>query len=942
MSAKKNNFSDTLNLPKTDFPMRANLSEKEPQIIKRWQEMDIYRLITEQRAGSPTYILHDGPPYANGKIHAGTAMNKVLKDIIVKCQTMRGFYSPYLPGWDCHGLPIEHKVMSELGESAKDMSTAEIRAKCRKYANKFVGVQREQFRRLGIFGRWEEPYLTMDRDYEVAVIGALKEMLGKNYIYRTLKPVYWCTSCETALADAEVEYADLKGYSIFLRFKVVSGLEELFKKTGLPVYFTVWTTTPWTLPANLAIAVNPNFDYLALRAKFKGEEAIYILAMDMLEDPLSRMGLEVLGEVTTIKGKDLEGAVAHHPFYERTSPVVLADYVTREQGTGCVHTAPGHGHDDYLTGVRYNLPILTPVDKSGCFTAEAPGWEGLFVFKADPDIVKLLEDNGSLLSCRMESHSYPHCWRCKQPVIFRATEQWFVAVENLDLRKRALQAVRETKWIPHWGQARIEGMLSSRPDWCISRQRHWGVPIPVMFCKDCGQTVFTVETVEHFQTLVAKHGVDIWYEQEPRELLPPNYKCPHCAKAEFTKGGDILDVWFESGSSHLAVLNEKHGLSWPADLYLEGSDQHRGWFQLSLLVSMAVKDAPPFREVLTHGFMLDGQGKAMHKSYGNAISPEEIESKYGADILRLWVTSEDYREDIVLSFDLLEQVAEVYRRIRNTMRFMLGNIYDFDPAKDEVPWEKMEELDRYILLLFNDLKSKALDAYEAMEFHQVYHPIHNFCAVELSAFYLNIIKDRLYIYAPNDRRRRSAQTAMARILLDILRMLAPLLVFTCEEAYGYLPESFVRKPSIHLEEMAKPEDFEDEGLRQSWNKLMQIRQRANAVLEELRQAGAVGNSQDAVLRFYASGEVQKFLVDNLALLKEITIVSDIFIESGEIPAGVGTIEFDGSSSVVGMKAEKAGGKKCPRCWVWSPGVGADSRHPEVCERCSQVLNELEV
>lgn len=938
MGAQKDKYSRTLNLPKTDFPMRANLSEREPQIIDRWEEMEVYRLICESSADRPTYILHDGPPYANEYIHAGTAMNKVLKDFVIKYQTMKGMRAPYLPGWDCHGQPIEHIVVSGLEERAKELSTAEIRHLCREHAQKYVDIQREQFRRLGVFGKWDEPYLTMNKDYEATVISAFKEVVKKGYVYRTLKPVYWCTSCETALAEAEVEYAELESYSIFLRFEVVEGLDELRKETGLPIYFTVWTTTPWTLPANLAVAVNPNLQYIALKASFKGEEGVYILAMEMLEDPLPKMELSVQEEVATFKGSDLEGVVARHPFYDRPSPLVLADHVSREQGTGCVHTAPGHGHEDYLTGVRYGLSILAPVDNQGCFTAEAEGFEGRYVFDADPDIVKLLDEKGRLLSSETVSHSYPHCWRCKNPIIFRATEQWFISVENLDLRKRALTAVEETEWIPRWGEARIEGMLQSRPDWCISRQRHWGVPIPVFICHDCGRAVLSEQTVGHFQELVAEHGVDVWYEREAEELLPEGFKCPECKGGVFSKGQDILDVWFESGSSHLAVLTEENHLRWPADLYLEGSDQHRGWFQLSLLVSLCVKDAAPFRKVVTHGFMLDGEGRAMSKSRGNVISPEEIEEKYGADILRLWVTMEDYREDISLSFDLLEQVAEAYRRIRNTIRFMLGNLSDFDPLKDGLSFERMEELDRYILLLFKDLKRKVLSAYERMEFHQIYHAVHNFCAVDLSAFYLNVIKDRLYIYAPDDERRRSAQSALALMLVDLLRMLAPILVFTTEEAYGHLPEELSRREFVHLEEMVQVDTFEDEELRVRWEKLMRVRQEANIVLEELRRTGEVGNSQDAHLRLYADGPMKEFLTKNLGNIKEITVVSGVLVEEGEGVSPARQVEFD--DGTVRVTAEKAGGEKCARCWMWSSRVGSDRNHPQVCERCSEVLSEI--
>ncbi|RLC43208.1 MAG: isoleucine--tRNA ligase [Candidatus Coatesbacteria bacterium] len=932
MVEKKNDFGQTLNLPRTSFPMRANLPVNEPKLLKKWEDMDLYNKIEEKSRGRPLYVLHDGPPYANGHIHAGTALNKVLKDIVVKYKTMSGFYAPYLPGWDCHGLPIELKVSQEIEKKEGGLTTVEIREACRKFAMKYVEIQRDEFRRLAVFGRWNTPYLTMNPKYEETVIEVFRDLFNKGYIYRQFRPVYWCYSCETALAEAEVEYSDKEAYSIFVTFKVVRGLEDIRERYKLPVYFVIWTTTPWTLPANVAIALNPGFKYVAL----KTERGIYILSMNMIEDPIPKMNLGEYEEVATFSGKELEGVVTEHPFIERESIVVLADYVSSEAGTGCVHTAPGHGHDDFITGKKYELPILTPVDDKGRFTEEVELFEGRFVFDADKDIIDLLKERGALLGAERISHSYPHCWRCKKPIIFRATEQWFVAVDNNRLRERALKAVKETEWIPKWSQARIVGMLNVRPDWCISRQRNWGVPIPIFYCDECNEPIVSDETLKFFQNLVREKGVEVWYLEETDSLLPPGTKCPKCGSKRFSKGNDILDVWFESGSSHLAVLKPENGLQWPSDLYLEGSDQHRGWFQISLLIAMATRGAPPFSTVLTHGFMIDENGRAMHKSLGNVISPNEITDKYGADVLRLWVTSEDYRNDIVLSFNLLDQVAEVYRRIRNTIRFMLGNLYDFDATKHSVSLEDMEEMDIYALMKFNELKKKVLSYYELMEFHKIFHSVHYFCAEDMSAFYLDVLKDRLYIEKPDSPRRRSAQTAISKILKEFLLLMAPIIPFTTEEAYQNLPDTMRDVESVHLGDLPTIDEWERPELYSRWEKLMEVRGEVNKALEDLRKSGDIGHSLDAEVVLYSEGEVRELLNRAKQILPELFIVSSVVFSEERLEGEGVSVVFDGDLMI---KVRKAEGEKCPRCWHYSKEIGMVRDVKGLCPRCGIIISD---
>jgi isoleucyl-tRNA synthetase len=926
----QNDYSKTLMLPKTDFPMRANLKEKEPKLLKFWDEIRLYEKIEELTKERPSYILHDGPPYANGNIHAGTAMNKVLKDIVVKYKTMTGFYSPFLPGWDCHGLPIEHKVLTQLGEKAKEKTKLEIRKQCRKYAQKYVDIQREQFKRLGILGRWKEAYLTMDPEYETTVIDVFKSLYNQGYIYREYRPVYWCYSCETALADAEVEYKNLKSPSIFVRFEVIEGLENLKTEHKLPVYFIIWTTTPWTLPANVAIALNPTFQYDAL----KNEDGIYILARNLEEDPLEIIDFKDIEHIKSFTGNELAGTITKHPFYERKIPVVLADYVTTEQGTGCVHTAPGHGHDDFVTGRKYNLPTLAPVNENGFFTEEAKPYNGLFVFDADETIVRDLNKSGALLFSEDITHTYPHCWRCKEPVIFRATKQWFISVDYHKLRDKSLKSVKETEWIPSWGQDRITGMIENRPDWCISRQKNWGVPIPVFFCKECDEVYINDETLDKISELVRDYGTDIWFEKEPEELLPPDASCDKCGSSDFRKGEDILDVWFESGSSHFAVLKPENGLSWPSDMYLEGSDQHRGWFQLSLLLSLAVKNSPPFSTVLTHGFLLDKDGRAMHKSAGNAISPDEIIKQYGADVLRLWVTSENFRNDIILSFDILKQVSEVYRRIRNTFRFILGNLYDFTPEDDSFDYDELEEIDKFALILLEELKRKVLSAYESIEYHKIFHSVHNFCAVQMSSFYLDVIKDNLYIENYNSKIRRSTQTALSQILTELLSMLTPITPFTAEEVYSHIPGTFNTLESVHFMEFPSPRDIINEELKERWTTLLKIRKEVNMDLEILRNENIIGHPLDAKVEIWGDNEIGELLRDYKDLLKKIFIVSQVELKDSPGEDFRYGEEFNKNLAI---KVSKASGKKCQRCWNFSESVGIIEGKEDLCERCVSIL-----
>ncbi|MBU1487411.1 isoleucine--tRNA ligase, partial [bacterium] len=748
-------YSKTLNLPKTEFPMRANLSKREPAFLEFWQEIGLYDLLRQKGAGKQKYILHDGPPYANGHIHMGHALNKVLKDIIVKFKNMTGFDAPYVPGWACHGLSIEHKVAKTLkpGESK-----IRVREMCHSYALSFVDIQRDEFKRLGVFGDWENPYLTLLPSYCASILEAFGELVRAGYVYKGRKPVHWCASCKTALAEAEVEYLEKSSPSIYVKFPLKKAAFEFPAHTSV----LIWTTTPWTLPANVAIALGGDHDYALVKA---GEEVL-IMAKRLIPVVMKEAGIldyELLGE---IRGKELEGGLCENPLMGRESRLILGDYVTLDQGTGCVHTAPGHGLEDYEAGLRYGLPILNPVDDNGRFTDEAGEFAGENVFAANKLINERLKEKGFLLYRDELTHSYPHCWRCKKPVLFRATSQWFISMDKNSLRQRSLEAAENVRWIPSWGENRFYGMLKDRPDWCISRQRAWGVPIPAFYCLGCGQSLLDVEVIKETANIVRKEGMDIWFKKEPDYFLK-GVACPKCGGKEFRREEDILDVWFDSGSSHLAVLKQRDDLSWPADLYLEGSDQHRGWFQSSLLVSMGATQAPPYKGVLTHGFMVDAEGKAMSKSMGNTIAPEQIIKKFGADILRLWVISEDYRADIKLSDEILTRMADSYRKMRNTFRFLLGNLYDFDPEKDSLACDSLRPIDKYLLSRLQALVSDVRKAYTDFEFHRIYHLLNNFCVATLSSFYLDVAKDVLYTFKPDSKERRAIQTVMHKALLTL-------------------------------------------------------------------------------------------------------------------------------------------------------------------------------
>ena len=920
-------YKETLNLPRTDFPMKANLSQKEPEMLKNWEQTGLYKNIREQAKGRETYILHDGPPYANGSIHLGTALNKILKDIVIKSKNMSGLDSPYVPGWDCHGLPIEHQVDKELGDSRHELSQTDKRRSCRVYAEKYVGIQREQFKRLGIFGAWDDPYLTMNYSYEATTIAELGKLFLNGSVYKGKKPVYWCASCRTALAEAEVEYADHKTPSIYVKFPVVSNMAGLVPTLcGEKISVVIWTTTPWTLPANLAIALHKDFSYELLRV---GNEVL-ILARERHEDCLKAFGIldsELLAE---LPGAALEGITCRHPWIDRESKVILAPFVTLETGTGCVHIAPGHGQDDYEIGMKYGLANYAPVDDAGRFTEEVEEFAGQFVFAANADIIKKLKEIGALLALAELEHAYPHCWRCKQPIIFRSTEQYFISMEKNDLRGKALAAIDDVKWLPSWGRERIYGMVEKRPDWCISRQRLWGVPIAIFICDACHGEVLTETILQHVVGLVEQHGADVWFAREPQDLMPAGTTCPHCGEGSFTKEKDILDVWFDSGVSHAAVLEARPDLKSPADLYLEGSDQHRGWFHSSLLESLGTRGRPPYRSVLTHGFVVDGEGKKMSKSVGNVIDSQAIIDKYGAEILRLWVASEDYTEDIRISEEILKRLVEAYRRIRNTCRYILGNISDFDVASHQVDYQDMEEIDRFILQRLEGVVRRVRDAYERFQFHMVYYTIYNFCTVDLSALYLDVLKDRLYTSPAASRERRSAQSAIYLLLHAMTRLLAPVLSFTAEEVWAAMPGYVGKETSVHMSQFPEPNPaHEDKELAARWETMLGIRAEISRAIEIARQSKIIGHSLDAAVMILPPEDLRSLLMAYGEDLRSLLIVSQVKIVGTDIP---GAYE---SSEITGLKigVAKAAGQKCGRCWIYSPCIGTDALHPEICDRC---------
>ncbi len=923
-------YRDTLNLPQTGFRMKAGLVQREPEAIAAWERDGLYEKVMAHTASRPLYILHDGPPYANGHIHMGHALNKVLKDVILRAKRMSGFSCPYVPGWDCHGLPIEHKVDKELGPKKKEISTLEFREACRSYARKWIDIQREGFRRLGILGDWQRPYLTIDYEYEAAIAAEFNRFLESGAVVRSRKPVYWCTSCRTALAEAEVEYHDHASPSIYVKFPFAGDAAEIDPAlAGRKAFFVIWTTTPWTLPANLAIALHPGYEYAAVEVD--GE--VFVMADGLVEQALAAFGKS--GEVLArFASAPLEGKKCRHPFMDRDSLIVLADYVTLDSGTGCVHTAPGHGREDHITGLRYGLEPLSPVDDRGFFTSEAGPYAGIRITEANRRIIDDLAEKNLLVAESRIEHSYPHCWRCKNPVIFRATEQWFVSMEKNDLRSRALEEIGKVKWLPAWGEERIHGMVKTRPDWCLSRQRAWGVPITAFVCRGCGAVCNTPEINRRVEEAFRREGADAWFAHEPAFFLGDGAKCPACGSTDIGRETDILDVWFDSGVSHAAVLEQREGLSSPADLYLEGSDQHRGWFQSSLLASVGTRGRAPYKGVLTHGFVVDGKGKKMSKSLGNVIAPDKIIKKYGAEILRLWVVSEDYRDDIRLSDDILRQLSDAYRKIRNTFRFMLGNLGGFDPARP-VPVAEMGELDRWALRRYELLKRKVLAAYDSFEFHTVYHAIYNFCTVDLSSLYLDVVKDRLYASHPDDPARRAAQTVIYTMIDGILRLCAPVLVFTASEAWEFLPPLEGREEDVVFAAFPEPDDFLlAEDLAERWERLLGLRSAFTRALEAARAEKRIGHPLEARVVVECSGGDGEFIAANLELIKTLIIVSEL--ECGAV-SGDNVREDESGLRIL---VEPAPGGKCERCWTRSRSVGDDREHPDLCGRCAAVVKSL--
>ena len=917
-------YKATLNLPRTDFPMRANLPKREPEMLRRWADLGLYGRLLARNAGRPRFVLHDGPPYANGSIHLGTALNKVLKDIVVKSRAMAGWLAPYVPGWDCHGLPIEMQVEKELGRAKKESTPkAEVRALCREYAARFVGIQRGQFERLGVLGDWDHPYLTMDFDYEAREIRVLGRCIEAGLLYRRRRPVQWCWSCLTALAEAEVEYADITSPSVYVAYPFVDPLPAAL--AGLDgVAAAAWTTTPWTLPASLAVAVHPEHEYVAVTL---GDRAL-VVAAALVPALAEAMGVgEPPRELRRFRGRDLEGARCRHPWLERVVPVVLADYVTLESGTGLVHTAPGHGQEDYQTGLRYGLDVLAPVDERGRFTDAVPEWKGMRVFDADADIVRHLRAVGALLAAEDYVHSYPHCWRCKNPIVFRATEQWFIGMDLTGLRDRALAEIDRVRWVPEWGRDRLHGMVATRPDWCLSRQRDWGVPIIALFCETCGAEHASRALCDHVAAIFEREGADAWFTRPLADLVPQGTRCARCGGTEFRRETDILDVWFDSGVSWSAVVEQRPELGGRADMYLEGSDQHRGWFQSSLLTCVAVEGRAPYDIVLTHGFFVDGTGRKMSKSLGNVISAEDIVERHGAELLRLWVAAEDYRVDIPVSQEILGQLVDAYRRLRNTARFLLSNLYDFDPARDAVPVAALPELERWALHRTHGLARRVQAAYEAYEFHIVHHALNTFCAVDLSAFYLDVRKDRLYCERPESTERRATQTVLYAMLDTLVRSMAPVLSFTADEIWTFMADT--TEPSVFLAGFAEPPaSWCDDELAVRYERLLAVRAAVTKAIEEARQAGVVKQGSEALITLGATGELAELLTSRLDDLPALFLVAEVMLGGGGAE----------SPLVAGLRVgvERASGEKCERCWRTLP-LGSDPRHPRLCRRCTAVV-----
>jgi isoleucyl-tRNA synthetase len=940
-------YKATLNLPRTDFPMKANLPQREPELLARWEQEGLYERIQEagQKAGRPLYVLHDGPPYANGRIHIGHALNKILKDIIVKSKTMAGFRVPYVPGWDCHGLPIEHQVLKELGDKKKTLDTPAIRKLCRDYAEKYFKIQRDEFKRLGVLGDWEHPYLTMEPAYEATILREFGKFVGQGGVYKGLKPVLWCTTDQTALAEAEVEYEDHTSPSIYVKFPLVNPPDRLaglwrvpFPQDVKTISAVIWTTTPWTLPANQAVCLHPEIDYAFVQA---GAEVL-IIARKLVDDVAKACALSGYHILGTKRGSEgFEGLETQRPLADGLSPILLGEFVTVDQGTGCVHIAPGHGQEDYELVLAYNrqaaapgerLEIVAPVDDAGRFTEAVREFAGQHVLKANPGIIERLRANARLLGSGSLTHSYPHCWRCKQPVIFRATEQWFVSMEKQNLRRRALDEIDRVRWVPARGRDRIHGMIANRPDWCLSRQRVWGVPIPGFTCTACRTVLADPSVIEHVAALVGRRGVDVWFETSVAELVPRGTTCSKCGGQAFEKERDILDVWFESGVSHAAVLKPRGDGWWPADLYLEGSDQHRGWFHSALLCSVTTDGQAPYKAVLTHGFVVDGEGKKMSKSAGNVVAPQDVIKQSGAEILRFWVAAQDYQEDLRISQNILSQLVEQYRKIRNTCRFLLSNLFDFDRSRDRVPYDRLPELDRWALLRLHHLIAKVREGYEQFDFRQIIHELDYFCSVDMSAVYLDVLKDRLYTFHRDSPARRASQTVLLDILLALTRLMAPILSFTAEEIWRILPEAARGKSaesSVHLAAFPEPDSqWNSPALAQRWERLLEVRGAVQAELERQRRDKVIGASLEARVEIDASPDTYE-LLRQYEDLPALFIVSQAHVErAANLPASPGFQV---------RRVARADGRKCERCWNYRPAVGTIPEHPTLCDRCVEAI-----
>ena len=918
-------YNATLNLPKTEFPMRAGLPQSEPKTLERWEEEKVYDKLIKKNEGKPLFVLHDGPPYANGDIHLGHALNKILKDFIVRYRNMDGHQSPFVPGWDTHGLPTELKARAKAGiGNSADISVLELRKLCEEFVRGYIDDQRSQFKRLGCVGEWDNPYITLNHEFEAEQIRVFAEMADKGYIYKGLKPVYWCPECKTALAEAEIEYAEDPCHSIYVKFPVTDDLGK-FAAMGIDpskVSFVIWTTTTWTLPANVAICVGPRYEYSVIKC---GDE-YYVMATDLYENAMSEAELTDYEVVGTIKGAELEYMKTRHPFIDRESLLIVGEHVTLESGTGCVHTAPGHGVDDYNVCTNYpEIPVICPVNADGVLTEEAGQFAGLTTDEANKKIAIYLDENGYLFALKKIIHQYPHCWRCKTPILFRATDQWFCSVD--DFKDKAVDAINTVKWIPAWGKDRITAMVRDRKDWCISRQRKWGVPIPIFYCKDCGEPYVNKEAMLAVADLFGKEGSNAWFEKEASEILPEGTACPECGCKEFTKEKDIMDVWFDSGSSHRAVCKQRPYLGTPADLYLEGNDQYRGWFQSSLLTSVATEGTAPYRTVLTHGMILDMERRKMSKSMGNGISPQEVIQQYGADVLRLWVASADYQSDITISREILKQMSEAYRKIRNTARYILGNLYDFDPNKDFVSPDDFLPIDKWAMIKLNDLIATVIDAYDKYEFHQVYHSIHKFCVVDMSNFYLDVLKDRLYTEKADSKERRAAQTVMYHILESLTLMLAPILAYTSDEIWRFMPHADDADPeNVLFNDMPGRFELEvEDGFEAAWDRIHDLRDTVKKSLEVVIKDKTVKSSLETCVTLKASGDEYEFIKSILPELKTVFIVSDVKL-----------VENSGELEVEVAKAE---GDKCERCWCYSTTVGSSAEHPTLCARCAAILSK---